>query len=540
MKKSIKALGMLALAATLSMGMTSVANATTGEYTITINNQEGFTDSIDGNTYKVYKIADFDVSGGVYTNIKTTDGFKDLQSDLEALNGQGKDSRDAIVFANNAAKNIIDKQVSPVGWVKIENGSNSVQVTETGYYLIEDSAHAATNPYLTTKYILKAVDGLIDNESEDPKNENIYIKTSKASVTKKIISEHDSTGSTLEDANTVAIGDTIRYLLEADIPMYKADAKDINYQLTDTMSVGLTFNGIESVEIFSDENGWSKTTEYSLSQEEKTTEEGLVGKAVNIKLTSDDQLRTNRKVRVILSATLNDQANVGAKGNPNSVDLTYSNKYTGGGSNYTTPEDTVITYTGELNLIKQDSKPDESGAYKPLVGAEFTIYRKAKTSETETETIKVKGKDVNVVAVGTNVTSKEYGKITVTGLDVGTYYAIETKAPEGYSIDATPVELVLTVNNTTMDLDSNGDAKNELSVDSTKGGVYANNDAVNKYPAIWNVNGKTVQTINNTKGLTLPGTGGIGTTLFTFGGIALILIAGVMFIVYTRKQKKQS
>ena len=54
MKKSIKALGMLALAATLSMGMTSVANATTGEYTITINNQEGFTDSIDGNTFFVF------------------------------------------------------------------------------------------------------------------------------------------------------------------------------------------------------------------------------------------------------------------------------------------------------------------------------------------------------------------------------------------------------------------------------------------------------------------------------------------------------
>ena len=46
--------------------------------------------------------------------------------------------------------------------------------------------------------------------------------------------------------------------------------------------------------------------------------------------------------------------------------------------------------------------------------------------------------------------------------------------------------------------------------------------------------------IGNTPGLTLPGTGGIGTTLFTFGGIALILVACVMFIVYTRKQKKQS
>ena len=80
MKKSIKAIGMFALAATLSMGMTSVANATTGEYTITINEQEGSANSIDGNTYTVYKIADFDVSGGKYTNIKPADGFKDLEN----------------------------------------------------------------------------------------------------------------------------------------------------------------------------------------------------------------------------------------------------------------------------------------------------------------------------------------------------------------------------------------------------------------------------------------------------------------------------
>ena len=54
------------------------------------------------------------------------------------------------------------------------------------------------------------------------------------------------------------------------------------------------------------------------------------------------------------------------------------------------------------------------------------------------------------------------------------------------------------------------------------------------------INKDKVVTVIDQKGLTLPGTGGIGTTLFTFGGIALILIAGVMFIVYTRKQKKQS
>ena len=103
MKKSIKAIGMFALAATLSMGMTSVANATTGNYTITINEQEGSANSINGNTYTVYKIADFDVSGGKYTNIKAADGFETLEADLKALDGKTTDSSEAKTFANKAA-----------------------------------------------------------------------------------------------------------------------------------------------------------------------------------------------------------------------------------------------------------------------------------------------------------------------------------------------------------------------------------------------------------------------------------------------------
>ena len=532
MKKSIKALGMLALAATLSMGMTSVANATAGNYNIIIKGQNDAYASIDGNTYTVYKVADFDVSGGLYTNIKAASGFESLQAQLEALSGNGFDSDEAKAFADTVG-GLVTSSMGSVGTVTVSKKTNTVSVKKTGYYLIVDTAHKAENPYLTTRYILKAVDGLDDDLTKPNNDEKINVKTSQASVTKKIISEHDST---LEDANTVAFDDTIRYQLNADIPMYKADAQGINYQLTDTMSAGLTFKEIESVEISKNGTDWINA---DYTTPEGSSEPGTEGATVIIKLTDDKQLRSNTKVKVILSATLNEHANVGAQGNPNSVDLTYSNKYTGGGADYTTPEDTVITYTGVLNLIKKD----KDGEQLPLEGAEFTIYRKAKTGETATKTVKIGENNVGLVEVKKTAASNAEGKIAVTGLDVGTYYAIETKAPEGYSIDATPVELVLTVNNT-MGLDLNGDAgdKNVLNFDSAiKGGVSANDKAVEKYEATWKINAtKTEETIYNTKGLTLPGTGGIGTTLFTFGGIALILIAGVMFIVYTRKQKKQS
>jgi LPXTG-motif cell wall-anchored protein len=71
---------------------------------------------------------------------------------------------------------------------------------------------------------------------------------------------------------------------------------------------------------------------------------------------------------------------------------------------------------------------------------------------------------------------------------------------------------------------------------------------VTNYPVSWYVNKSTVEgasnsniaQITNKKGISLPGTGGIGTTIFTFGGLALVLVAAVMFIVYIKKQKKQA
>ncbi|MCD7882433.1 MAG: SpaH/EbpB family LPXTG-anchored major pilin [Lachnospiraceae bacterium] len=523
MKRTLKKLAALASAAIMALGVATTALAAGGgTNTITITGSgEAASALIIGNTYELYKLADFDVSTlsgeTVYTNITAVAPFTSLQSDIEALNGKNFNDDKAVELAE-AAVDLIGSN-SPYDTTTTGSFSN----VEEGYYLIVETAHGSNDAYISTKYILVAVDG----------NETVEIKTSKAGVTKKIVSEHDGT---LEDADTVAIGDTVTYQLDATIPTYDADATSLTYTLTDTMSAGLTYAGITSVKVSTDNSSWVDATSYTT-----TGSTGTAGATVTVSLSEND-IKNYSYVSVVLTATLNDNAETGATGNPNSVNLTYSNNYYGGGGSYPTPWDTVITYTGELVIKKTDGSSGDV-----LEGAEFTIYRVATQEEIDDssvtkETIKINETDTLVIAVKTGVTTGNDGLATAKGLDAGTYYAVETTAPTGYSLDETPVKIELKVTSSAIETATTGEggSKTVEEASSATSGSAANSAITTNYPATWTSNDGTSAGITNNAGTTLPGTGGIGTTLFTFGGLALVILAAVMFIVYTKKQRKQA
>ncbi|MCC8046246.1 MAG: isopeptide-forming domain-containing fimbrial protein, partial [Clostridiales bacterium] len=312
-------------------------------------------------------MASFGVSGNVYTNITVLDPFTDLKDDIDALAkadlssaASAKDSDDVVELAEDAA-DIVNK-LSSTDKAKYKLATTTIadqtfENLQTGYYLIVEESHGSSNVYLSTKYILVAVD----------ENETVAIKTSKAGVTKKIVSEHDTSGATLVDADTVAIGDTVKYQLDAPIPDYDSDATELTFTLTDTMSSGLTFSGITSVQVSKNGSTWDNATSPTTNAEE-TGVKDTARATVTISLSLNDIINYSY-VRVILTATLNSDASTGATGNPNSVKLQYTNDYYGGSSSYTTPWDTVITYTGELNILKVDSSNQSTG----LSGATFNI-----------------------------------------------------------------------------------------------------------------------------------------------------------------------
>lgn len=116
----------------------------------------------------------------------------------------------------------------------------------------------------------------------------------------------------------------------------------------------------------------------------------------------------------------------------------------------------------------------------------------------------------------------------VIGLDAGTYYLKETKAPEGYNSLKDSIQLTITAT-TANDQEWNGTASNALTeLNLTVGGTISNGNITT---------GIVSTTVENNKGSILPSTGGIGTTIFYVIGGILMVGAGVILVSRRRRSK---
>lgn len=258
-----------------------------------------------------------------------------------------------------------------------------------------------------------------------------------------------------------------------------------NYVLHDIMEPGLTFTGITSVTV----NG--ANINYTLKDENNADN-------CTFEMTFDNDyiatLTPGTEIIVAYTAVLNENAVIAGEGNDNKTWLDY------GENNHTTPVITT-TYTYEFDLIKTDS------ADVLLDGAEFKLYKADGTTPfyflKDAKGYYIVDADTEGATDTLVVTN---GKITVRGLDSDNYALEETEAPAGYN--------KLTANEA-FEIDG---ANLNATIENTK---YVDGG---------------VRIINKT-GTELPGTGGMGTTLFIVIGGMIVLAAGVVLVSKKRMSK---
>lgn len=222
--------------------------------------------------------------------------------------------------------------------------------------------------------------------------------------------------------------------------------------------------------------------------------------------------------------------NFGAKYNPDYAGKTVVITYTAIAGEVTTeaPLSNFVhssNGTGKIVEVKPVSftviKVDADNNNTPLEQAKFTIY-KASTEGTEgAEELTLEDKTkVWGIPVRENLTTDENGKVTVENLDAQeTYYVKETEAPDGYSLNDTAYPLT-------------GANWIEDSVSSVEKNGVTYSVVTHEFEPFDDI------TVEDTKLSSLPSTGGIGTTIFTIGGCAIMVAAAGLFFASRRKANK--
>lgn len=400
--------------------------------------------------------------------------------------------------------------------------TGGINIPKSGYYLIVDTSTFSDDDFYhayNSFFLL--------NVPQTPYVVLVNHKVVKPTVEKEVYDNNDigSTGGWGSSADH-AINEPFQFRLIAKLPASENNGRAYDYYkeyavcFTDTLSDGITFDKLDTVEITNGDGSDSKEitdTDYTLVKD--LHEAGLPS---SIKLSIDNvktcaaaaglDLNDGATITVTYTAHLNDKATVntanGSKttDNKNSVFLQYSNNPRIDTSLDHTTTSEVCVYTYQLNNTKRQNTEDGP----VLEGAGFRLYSDEACNDAQE--IKLKKNTDGTYSpyfgsdAGVEMISGQDGQFNVKGLDAGTYYLKETKTPDGYGACA----------------------NKEIVISATHDGNHVS------------LSGNLSTTIINKKagGITLPSTGGIGTTIFYVVGGGLMVAAIVLLVTKKRMENK--
>ena len=482
MKKAMKKLmaALLAVAMVCAMAIPAFAaegGTTAGTGSITIEK------AAVGETYTIYKMFDlnsYDTQAGTYSYTVVSD-WKDFfkngaagNSYITLENGHPTwvEGAEPADFAKAALAYATKKPITATETKTATGNTVEFDNLDLGYYLVDTS--------------LGALCGL------DTTKPNVTIDEKNAAPTIDKTVETSSNNWATE--NTAKIGDTVNY--KVTITVQTANNR---YVLHDTMSKGLTFNK-DSVKVTVDNADVAKDS-YELFTENINNE------TFNIKF-KDSYIATlaaGTNIVVTYSAVVNEKAEVDSGENKNEAYLVY-------GSNHETTHGKTSTNLYQFDLIKYCGTSGQL-----LGGAQFKLYdaetggNEIKLVENADGTYRVATAAENPVAYIETVAGET---VKISGLDKKVYYLEETVPPAGYNGLTERVEVDLRNGSKNAELTKIDGGKINVANATQVGGVAVENNA----------------------GTTLPGTGGIGTTIFYVVGGGLMVAAAILLITKKRME----
>ena len=563
MRKTIKRLGAVLLAMAMAVSVLCTGALAADTYSITVNGKAG-------HTYQAYQIFTGTVSadGKTLSDIKwgtgvtpttllsklqentaisshfedITDADNNAEKIAEIIGGFDDSSKEAYAVADAVEASVTT--TLEAGTIANNETSTKITVSHAGYYLIKDAngSQGDNSETVYTRNILKIVEP----------NTTITTKDAVPSL-KKTITGINATNSENVEANTAGMGDKVNYKLTATVPDMSGYTS-YTFEITDTMSKGLTFNNDVAIKIG---DTTLDATAFEVSSV-TTDNNGNQTFTITIKDFINYRDDVGKNIVVTYSATLNEKADLSStNGNTNEAKITYSNDPNKPDSTDDTPTSKVKTYTTGLKLKKVANTADGktlagakfkiSGTGSKVILANSTVYNKAgdgtyylkkdgtyTTTEPNEETkntydsITQKYKKIDTVTKDTVPATFETeayvdknGVLKIEGLGEGTYTITELVAPDGYNLLTAPITINISASNVAFNSCTwsikNGDT--DLNVDTNDNTLY-------------------LLTVINKAGSTLPSTGGMGTKLFyTIGGI---LMAGAAIVLVVRKRRSDA
>jgi fimbrial isopeptide formation D2 family protein/LPXTG-motif cell wall-anchored protein len=479
-------------------------------------------------------------SGEAGDPVKTTTndfaGCSTAASVASVLAGYEKDSTKAKAFAEFAVSELKTLNVSATAT------GTSLSVNSDGYYVIEETAVSGGDGTGTmTAYLLGVYDASEGAE--------ITVKSALPSFQKKIKDVNDSDSSvtantTWNDSADYDIGDEVPFQLTATLPsdyatykQYKlvfhdnleddafgtisTDKVKVYYQPATGDRVEITTGVTKSIS--------NNTDTFTATYDSTDKDCDLEVTIANLKGIEGISPAAGDKIVVEYTATLGDNAHLGATGNWNCGYLEYSNNpyYAGGvgGTEITskTPEDQVVAFTYQLVVNKVDASENA------LAGAGFTLYKYVLSAQEDSNDTNTTGDDNGAYVMIKQIDAGEATRFTFTGLDDGKYKLVESKTPVGFN---TINPMTFTISATHED-DAAAPKLLTLTVSDLDGATVEETGEEGSKTLTGNISA----TVKNSSGASLPSTGGIGTTVFYVTGGVLVAGAGVLLITKKRTKK---